>query len=89
MEYLKENDDYFDPIIYTSGLKPYTDRLLNIVDPNREVFKHQLHQNACYIFEIREEKILFLIDIGPPFSPRMLVVLGRESSCSIRWEETG
>jgi len=25
MEYLKENDEYYDPVIYTSALKPYTD----------------------------------------------------------------
>ena len=61
MEYLKNNEEYFDPILYTSGLKPYTDNLLKIVDPEGEVFKHHLYQNACYIFEIKEENILFLI----------------------------
>jgi len=24
LEYLKDNEDYFDPILYTSGLEPYT-----------------------------------------------------------------
>jgi len=33
MEYLKENEDYFDVVLYTSGLKPYTERLLKIIDP--------------------------------------------------------
>jgi TFIIF-interacting CTD phosphatase-like protein len=33
MEYLKENEDYFDPVLYTSGLKPYTEHLLKIIDP--------------------------------------------------------
>jgi 2-hydroxy-3-keto-5-methylthiopentenyl-1-phosphate phosphatase len=56
MDFLKENDDYFEPVIYTSGLKPYTERILNILDP-----KYQLYQNACYIFEVKEENLLFLI----------------------------
>jgi len=43
MDFLKENDEYFEPVIYTSGLKPYTQRILNILDPEREVFKHYLY----------------------------------------------
>jgi hypothetical protein len=31
------------------------------VDPHREVFKTVLNQNACYLFEIKEESILYLI----------------------------
>ena len=61
MDFLKENKDYLEPIVYTSGLKPYTDRILNYLDPEREVFKYRLYQNACYIFEVKEENILFLI----------------------------
>jgi TFIIF-interacting CTD phosphatase-like protein len=35
--------------------------LLNVLDPNKEVFKTVLYQNSCYIFEIEEENILELI----------------------------
>jgi len=38
VQYLKDNKDWIDPIIYTSALAPYTKNLLNILDPNREVF---------------------------------------------------
>jgi len=38
MEYLKNNKDTIEPIIYTSALSPYTAKLVNILDPNREVF---------------------------------------------------
>ena len=32
-----------------------------IVDPDREVFKTVLYQNACYLFEIKDEEILYLV----------------------------
>ena len=70
MDFLKENDEFFEPVIYTSGLKPYTERILNILDPEREVFKYYLYQNACYIFEVKEENILFLIKDISRFSNR-------------------
>ena len=61
MTYLKDNKDIIDPVVYTTALFPYTSRLVNILDPEREVFKTFLFQNACYIFEIKEENILYLI----------------------------
>ena len=61
LDYLKENDDLIEPIVYTSALRPYTKHLLDILDPEGEVFKHFLYQNACYMFEIKEENILYLI----------------------------
>jgi TFIIF-interacting CTD phosphatase-like protein len=61
MKYLKENEDIIDPIVYTNALQPYTKNLLNILDPKKEVFKTVLYQNACYIFEIKEEDLLLLI----------------------------
>ena len=50
LQYLRDNSDIIDPIVYTSAMSPYTDKLLNILDPNREIFKTVLYQNACYIF---------------------------------------
>lgn len=35
MEYLKENEDIIEPIVYTSALRPYTNHLMNILDPER------------------------------------------------------
>lgn len=61
LEYLKDNKDWIEPIIYTSALKPYNDNLMKIIDPNKEIFKTHLYQNACYIFELKEEKILYMI----------------------------
>jgi len=61
MQYLRDNQDMIDPIVYTTAMSPYTSRILKIVDPNREVFKTVLFQNACYVFEIKEEDILHLV----------------------------
>lgn len=43
LSFLKENRDKIEPIIYTSGVPQYTDMLLNIVDPKREIFEHRLY----------------------------------------------
>lgn len=61
VQYLKDNKDYIDPIIYTTGLAPYTQHLINIVDPKREVFNTFLFQNACYQFEVKNENILHMV----------------------------
>lgn len=61
LEYLKKNQDWIDPVIYTTAMRPYADELLKILDPQRELFKTVLYQNACYIFEVKEEEILYLI----------------------------
>jgi TFIIF-interacting CTD phosphatase-like protein len=61
MEYLRKNKDKYEPILYTSGVPAYTQLLLGIVDPNREVFEKHLYQNACYIFEKKDEQIFYML----------------------------
>ena len=61
MDFLRQNHQIIVPIVYTAGLKPYTDHLLRILDPKREVFKTVLYQNACYMFEVKEEDILYMM----------------------------
>lgn len=39
VQYLKDNKDMIEPIVYTSALAPYTAKIMNIIDPKREVFK--------------------------------------------------
>jgi len=34
---------------------------MEILDPDREIFKTRLYQNACYVFEIKEEEILYMM----------------------------
>ena len=43
LDYLKENDDLIEPIIYTSALQPYNKHIMNILDPHQEIFKTILY----------------------------------------------
>ena len=41
MDYLKKSKaDGIETVLYTTGQKVYVDKLLEIVDPKREVFQH-------------------------------------------------
>jgi TFIIF-interacting CTD phosphatase-like protein len=31
------------------------------MDPKREIFEHRLYQNACYVFEKKDEDIFYMI----------------------------
>jgi hypothetical protein len=61
LNYLRESKPYIETILYTTALPIYTDRVLSIVDPGREVFDHVLYQNACYVFEKKDEDIHFMV----------------------------
>ena len=61
MQFLKQNKDKIEPIVYTSGVPMYAELLLDLVDPKREVFEHRLYQNACYVFEKKDEDIFYMI----------------------------
>lgn len=63
MEYLKKEriDGGIETILYSTGQKYYIDRLVEIIDPKREVFQHFLYYNACYTFEKQDEDIHFLV----------------------------
>ena len=65
LEFLKSNKPQIEPIIYTTGDPIYAEKLLKIVDPDRLIFEHAFFQNACYLFEHREEEItVFVKDIA-------------------------
>jgi 2-hydroxy-3-keto-5-methylthiopentenyl-1-phosphate phosphatase len=38
IEFLKENKNEIEPIVYTSGIPEYTNMLMDIIDPKKEVF---------------------------------------------------
>ena len=61
LDFLRASKDKIEPIVYTSGVAQYTDMLLNLIDPKREIFEHRLYQPACYVFEKKDEKIFYMI----------------------------
>ena len=61
LTFLKENKDKVETILYTSGVPAYTNLLLDKIDPKREVFQYCLYQNACYVFEKKDEDIYMMI----------------------------
>lgn len=64
LEYLKKNKPDIEPVIFTTGQPIYSERLLNIVDPDRRIFEHAFFRNACYLFEHHDEDItVFVKDI--------------------------
>ena len=63
LDFLKEDQQKgkLEVILYTSGVPEYTNRLLDYVDPKREIFKHCLYQGACYILEKKDEDLYMLL----------------------------
>jgi TFIIF-interacting CTD phosphatase-like protein len=94
LEYLKKSkeDGTLEPIIYSTGTKFYIDKLMDIVDPKKEIFEHVLYQNACYALEKPDEDIHLLIkDIGR-FQNRDLkrsILLDPRALCFIMNPENG
>jgi len=61
LQFFKDNKHIYEPIVYTAGVPGYTELLLDILDPKREIFEHKLYQNACYVFEKKDEDIYQLV----------------------------
>lgn len=53
-EYLKNNTE---AVVFSTGSKQYVDAVLNILDPNYEVFKHRLYQTSCNLVDYKEEDL--------------------------------
>jgi len=34
-------------VIYSTGSQGYVDKVMDLIDPNREIFKHRLYQQSC------------------------------------------
>lgn len=43
LDFLKENKETIEPIIYTSGVPEYTNKILELIDPKREIFPLALY----------------------------------------------
>jgi len=38
LDYLRKNKASIEPVIYTSGVPEYTNMMLDLIDPQREIF---------------------------------------------------
>lgn len=63
LKFLKKSreEGTIDPVIYTSGVPEYTELMLNLIDPEKEIFSHVFHQNACVLLEKEDEKLYIYI----------------------------
>jgi len=43
LDYLRESKPFVETILYTNSKPIYADRVLDIIDPAREVFQHILY----------------------------------------------
>lgn len=43
LDYLRESKPFIEPILYTASKPIYADRVLDIIDPAREVFQNVLY----------------------------------------------
>jgi Dullard-like phosphatase family protein len=73
-EFLKRVSQIFEIFIFTAGLKEYADACIDIIDPERKIFKHRLYRDSCIplndktfikdlrIFKNRKQENLILVD---------------------------
>ena len=50
-EFLRRMSTMFELIVFTAGRKDYADRMLNMLDPNREFISHRLYRHHCTQFQ--------------------------------------
>ncbi|XP_069779068.1 CTD small phosphatase-like protein 2-B [Narcine bancroftii] len=58
-EFLESVSQFYEVILFSSATKDYTDKLMDILDPQRQIIKHRLYRKHCtcvkgnYIRELR------------------------------------
>ncbi|KAF4348588.1 hypothetical protein CsatB_002206 [Cannabis sativa] len=61
LEYLRENDDKFEVVVFTAGLREYASLVLDKLDGNR-VISHRLYRDSCK--EVDGRLVKDLSDLG-------------------------
>jgi len=50
-EFLKDMQDYYELIVYTSADKDYADEIIDFIESDRQYFAHRLYNSQCLIKE--------------------------------------
>lgn len=63
LQYLRENQDWLEVVVFTWGSTEYTSTMLDLIDPEKKIFRRELVlcQDKCDRLSIEEEEIDYLV----------------------------
>mmetsp|Transcript_3598 Transcript_3598/g.10058 ORF Transcript_3598/g.10058 Transcript_3598/m.10058 type:complete len:448 (-) Transcript_3598:125-1468(-) len=50
-EFMKSVAELFEVVVFTASQRVYAEKLLNVIDPNRNLIKHRIYRESCVIVD--------------------------------------
>ena len=50
-DFLRAVAQHFEVVVFTASQQVYADKLLDIIDPGRELIKHRVFRDSCLLVE--------------------------------------